>query len=544
MSRFAYWSRTEPWLVFGLAAIVRLIHIEHPGFYDEFYHALAAQNFLEIADRPTITYRRAIIFTQIVAATISLFGDSLVAARLPSVFAGSALTTVGFLMGRRVAGPVAGRIIALLLCLDPLAILISQVSRFYSLQALAFLIGSLALYGVARAPLRSAATALSVIAAAACLALALALGYNVYIGAAGLGVWLVVDLGCHWWPRLSGSGRWASALGLLAILTMLYFVLPTSTLLRYYRGTTEFLAVYRKDTLYYTRFLMQSYPVLVACLPLALLAGLKRDRRFTFFAALLFGFALIVHSGAGRKQERYFFYSLPFMYAIVGVAAADWWESARRLGREVLKAIRSGRPAPSALSTGLGIPFAAIALLSLLFTNPGFQVTAGMLTASPESWPHSSRCSMFLTQTTWIYQPSDWEAAKPTLQDLADDADILVASAGIKALYYLGRLDYDLLSTLRTETRTGRGFDLDFRHGKPVISSPEAMARVVSENESGVVIIDRSHWRQEPFVPNATADFLEDRLQRVDVPKQWRLLIFRWSADAIGEEGPPRPNSG
>jgi hypothetical protein len=80
---------------------------------------------------------------------------------------------------------------------------------------------------------------------------------------------------------------------------------------------------------------------------------------------------------------------------------------------------------------------------------------------------------------------------------------------------------------LRTETRSGRDFDLDFRHAKPVISSPEAMARVVSENAS-VVVIDKVRWRQKPFVPNDTADFIEHRLTRVEVPKQWRLLVFQW----------------
>ena len=121
-----------------------------------------------------------------------------------------------------------------------------------------------------------------------------------------------------------------------------------------------------------------------------------------------------------------------------------------------------------------------------VMSNTGFRVSYGMLTASDTDWPKH-----YIS-----HRPANWEAATPLLRELAADTDILISSAGIKALYYLGHFDYDLLLTLTRETTTGQEFGHDYRHGRPVIASAQALATIMSENESGVVVIDEVHWRR------------------------------------------------
>jgi 4-amino-4-deoxy-L-arabinose transferase-like glycosyltransferase len=161
----AFWNAFSFSLSHSLSASLIL---EHPGYYDEFYHALAAGSMLPDSSQAghAFTYGRASQFTWMVSVFFQLFGESLVAARLPSVLAGSRSVAVLFLMVRSVAGPVAGRVSALLLCFDPHALFFSQMARFYALHSLTFLLGSLAVYQTMRGPLRSQVTMAYVLAAA------------------------------------------------------------------------------------------------------------------------------------------------------------------------------------------------------------------------------------------------------------------------------------------------------------------------------------------------------------------------------------------
>ncbi len=530
------WPWAEPVLVFGLAALVRLIHLGHQGFYDEYYHLLAARNFVDSDGLPAIEYGRAALFTRMVAASIGLFGDHLSVARLPSLLAGSALVTVVFVAGRRLGGPIAGRVSALLLCFDPLALMLSQLSRFYSVQALAFVAGSLALYRATLGSIRSIYTWLYLAGAAVGIVVALALGFNTMMGVIALAVWLLLEVASARWRRMSARARWLSLLVLLASGVALLFVLPVESLLRNYSSAPQFMEPYRSDAMFYVRMLLNAYPVFVAVAPIALLVDWKSDRRFTYFAIVVFGVALLLHSGAGRKSDRYLFYAWPFVHMILGLAAAAGWPEIRRLTRGALAVVSPARRLAARLAGVLVVALAASVPLTLVFANPAYRVSLGMVTASTQSWPAPGRFGILVAPMQISHQPSNWEAARATFETLAAHADVVVASAGVKALYHLARLDVDLLATVRAETPSGDEFDLDFRTRRPVISSAESVARLVAENGTGLVIVEEVHWRQAPFVPAETADFLEQHLERVEVPDGWRFRVFRWPSQELGGE--------
>ena len=64
----------EPLVLFAVALAVRLIHIDHPGYYDEYYHALAAGSTFGGEDQAAqgFTYGRAPYFTWLVSVFIRL----------------------------------------------------------------------------------------------------------------------------------------------------------------------------------------------------------------------------------------------------------------------------------------------------------------------------------------------------------------------------------------------------------------------------------------------------------------------------------------
>ncbi|MDQ3810347.1 MAG: hypothetical protein M3336_08655 [Chloroflexota bacterium] len=151
--------------------------------------------------------------------------------------------------------------------------------------------------------------------------------------------------------------------------------------------------------------------------------------------------------------------------------------------------------------------------------NGAFPTTVRMLTpTSPEE--SSSR--------PYRGQP-DWGAARRVLEPLADSSAVLISGSDLKALYYLGRLDVILHAT-QLYTPIGRSpeFGLSSTVNRPVISTPESVARVMSCVPSGLVIAERSGWRRPWGVPDATADLLEGHAERVPLPSHWQLLAFRW----------------
>jgi hypothetical protein len=513
----------ESLLIFGLAVAVRLIHVDHPGYYDEFYHSLAASSML--GENSTAIqefhYGRAPQFTWIVSLFFQLFGENLVTARLPSVLAGSASVLVLYLMARSVAGPVAGRVSALLLCFDPHAMFLSQICRFYALHGLTFMLGSLALYYVIRGPLRSWSTMTYALAAAILLVLSARLTPITSVGVAALILWAATDIKWREWHSLPAIDRGILLLLMLCAAVAAYKILPFSHISRYYQGAPIFLEDHRWAPGYYVERLLNFYPLILGLLPIAVLAGLRNFRRFTWFCAVIFGCVILVHSGAAAKQMRYIYYVMPYMYAIVGIASAVAWPGLKRLSQQILIDIPPTRWAPGSWQTALTLVLSTVVLLIAVMSNTGFRISHGMLSTTDAEWPEN-----------YIrHKPSDWEAATPLLRDIASGSDVIISSAGVKALYYLGHFDYDLMLTLTRETTTGKEFGRDYRHRRPVIASAQSLQAVISENKSGIVVIEQVHWRRRAFVPDATADFIEEHMQSVDVPEQWRLIVFRWPQD-------------
>src|SRR5690606_5178410 len=139
-------------------------------------------------------YVRGAIFTRAVAALLSVFGPSLPVARIPALLAGCGVALVVFLWLRLSGERWAAWIAAALVCVDPILVQLSQIVRFYSLQHLAFLLGTIGVFvWVERRPPVPASVAL-LGASAAALALAFELQIVSLIGIGGLALFVVAAL--------------------------------------------------------------------------------------------------------------------------------------------------------------------------------------------------------------------------------------------------------------------------------------------------------------------------------------------------------------
>ncbi|MFH1679294.1 MAG: glycosyltransferase family 39 protein [Candidatus Eisenbacteria bacterium] len=519
----------------GLIALAgRLPAIDHAPYVDELNHVLAARSFLEdgtmrVADGAA-AYERAWLFTRLVAEFFRLFGESLVVARLPAVIAGAAIVVLLFLWVRSFAGRLSAWIAALLLCFSPGALFLSQLCRFYSFQALFFLAGALCVLRLSSRPLSRPRTLAAVVGAGVFFSLALHLHKLSVVGVGAVGLWAVLAL-VPWALRARGRSRLILvAVSLAALASLLAGAPQVLSRARLYWAMFNQVDIWaagdRGNLRYYHWLFLEQYATIWALFPVFSLLAIRVRRREAGFCLAVFGLAFAVQSLAAWKSERYLFYAMPFFFAIVGVGlgeAIPWLLSAFE------DAVRSAglfvRRAAAARACAV-----VLALFAAAFAVAGsgaFSFASRMVAGSDAHWPF---------ERTYRGEP-DWRAAARHLRDAREEGAVLVGSSDLKALYYFGRLDYALSYDLRGDSRrVSPEFAPHWKTLVPVVSEPESLRRIVDSHPSGLVVVEKKQIRKSWGVPAPAADFLEQNLEEVPLPPEWRLRAFRWGvAEARGK---------
>jgi hypothetical protein len=225
----------------------------------------------------------------------------------------------------------------------------------------------------------------------------------------------------------------------------------------------------------------------------------------------------------GQKHERYLFYALPFFFAVWGLAVGSslpWIMSrSRRLVR-----LGAGRVLPLGVQRlGAGLLLLGVAGF-VAFTTPAVSYGHKMLTVPDAEWN--------IRWGTYRGEPN-WEAAARELRPLIEDAEVILGSYDVTALHAMGRLDYLLRPVGGTDYRRPE-FAVVSKTRTPAVSSPTSLATIMGCYGSGVIFVERGHWRNPSSVPPATADLLEQVASPVPVPEHWRLTVFEWTSPLPG----------
>ena len=503
------------------ALAVRLAHLNHPPFLDELYHVLAARSW--IADG-TFTigdgaYGRAPMFTRLVGLSMELFGDSLAAARVPSVLAGTAWVAVLFAWLRPRVGAAASWIAGLWLVFDAGAVNLSQMARFYAVQYLLVTIAFMLAYrvGVER-PGRRTALALAGGAAAALL-LALQFQITTAIAIAAIGCWLAAAWARDAWRllRTERRARWAAAAAALAATVGGAHMWVSGTaggLWQTYRRAPGWAAASQHDPWFYAGWFMERYPPLWAFFPVAVLVAFTRHRRMAGFATVVFSVSFVLHSLGGTKAERYFYYAVPLFFVLVALALVALAPPLWNLVSRVLGT--SGWPAPVRIVVSSGV---------LLFC-------ASFAAERMDGVLYGYRMVFPGTPATRPYAEPDWGAAAAALEEAVEEADVVVAGSSPKAIYYLPTTDVGLSATELGETQTGKEFARDERTGLTLISSADAVRELQACTEDGLIVVEDWWWGKPWGVPAETAEHIETSAEPVPLPPSLGLRAYRWTRGA------------
>ncbi|HEY8469921.1 MAG TPA: glycosyltransferase family 39 protein [Longimicrobiales bacterium] len=507
-----------------MALAIRLIRLDHTVQVDELNHVLAARSLLEDGTlrlgEDGMLYTRARGFTYLIAAIFRLFGESVVVARIPAVLAGTALVAALFLFTRSVAGRAAAWLAALFLCFDPTAIYLSQLTRFYTIHALLFLLGAIAVFRLCTSPLSPARRAALIAGALVAFGIAYHLQVTTVIGLGGVTSAAVLLRARR--ETLAALGRrwrwWLPALLVASLPAAFMARRMAPRYLELFTYADPWAAGFVDDPLYYLRFWLEGYPTMWSLLPIVLVVALYRHPRFATFAGAIFLVAFATHSLAAWKNPRFLFYSMPFLFALWGIAAAAALRWTSRRVRALWRNVPwlSAAPGLAAAATKASL---ALVIGYLLTANSAYRLSYKMLTVDDRDWA---------APILYRGEP-DWAAAADELRTIVDSSAVIVSSSDLKALFYLGRIDVVLSANgLGSGPEALPDFSIASNVNRPTIQQPESLARLMACQRSGLVIVEDKHLGQTWSVPPATAAYLRDHTETLPLPAGLRLTAFRW----------------
>ena len=508
--------------LFILSILVRLPDLDQLARFDELYTLLAARGWLS-EGVPRIAegiYSRVELYTIFIAGWLKLFGDTLVVARVPSVLFGSLLAVAVFLWTNAVAGRGAAWISGLFVALASISIEMSQYARFYTFHAFTFWLGAIGVYALTTGPVSTRRWAAVALGTVLSLGIALYLQVLTLIGIAALAPWLgAVLLQSFLTQPYRRSWQIWIVLGAVALVVVLGAAAVlgrdlSGGLLQHYLHVPLTHIHHQGELWFYHLLLIERYPTLWPISPFLALIAVAARPRPTLFALCVFGGALALLSLGGQKSFRYLFFALPFLYVVWAVALASIWTVLRdtvlTAADRVAGSIRPDWRQP--LRWGLiaaGLAFLVLANGSsarTLLRPLGVHLGEGFSAA--------------------------WPDALDQLEPRVRGADVVLTSAELHALYYLGRADV-VVSKERLDDFAGTEFERDPRTGLPVISRPESLELILSCYPSGLLVTDTiKGWRAPTVIDDATADVVSRRMTPIELPSRTQIKAFYWETPA------------
>ena len=538
-------SWLAPLLVLVASALFFAININDGiGLHDEFYHLLAARGVLETGE-PRIAegaYTRGLLFTHIVALAIDIFGDSLGAARLPSVIFMAMTNAVLFVWVRRAAGPVAAWTTVILFALSPFAVLTAQYVRFYALQTLAFTVFAWLVYEAVTLSPPTWRRWLCGLLSLSFLGLAAYLQPTTFLGLVGVAAWVSGFFALPWLsdPDVPATYKRNAFLvllgaGIAALVTGLSSGLLADAW-QAYRMTPYFNEPARNDFWYYHLWYTLFYPSLWPAIGILSLIAIAGRPRIAGFAVTVFAISFILNSLAGSKELRYIAYAQAFMFVIAGIAFAVVLPGLMAFFRGLLQRLVPVLPVPPAVASKLATAALVTALLVLLLANPFWLRTVTLL-----------------ADVTVPGEDPDTQMplAADILGPAIDAADIVIAAEELQYLYYFGRFDVQFSPTKFAELPEGQRhpFGRDVRTGLPVIEDLDSLGLLMDCYRTGIVSAPERRWNNRANLTKEATGFIIEHAEPLELPGASHVRAYRWDhgpgwapdgrCSALGELGLP-----
>lgn len=477
---------------------------------DEIYHLLAARSVMEsqtfqIGEG---SYDRASLYTRYVALGYSLFGYSLSSAMLATAITFAVLIGSVFFALSGVIGVGTALLCAVLLMLAPHSLEFSTTVRFYMPHAVFFWLGAWLFY---RAIVVQSKAIVYAPLAALALSIAFLLQPTTVIGVISLLTWGVIVLTVEAIKRgvslrvlfgLAALGLLAAAIG--------YFILPLEELWNRYRGAVPWNEGSRIQ--YYYWVMTEHYNPFWALFPLFAYLAWWRDPRLGGLGVVVFSVCFVLHSFAGMKEDRYLYYAFPFFFVVMAMGLQKLYALLVESAPIIHERLRFLSPN---LSSIFAIALAVGSLTFLVVANLGYV----------------NSVKSIVSGTIKREQPR-WDLLAKEHGDELAASSVLMTNSSNHAIYVFERVPIAIgYNRLFTGSEGMNEFSRDYRTGAILISQAASIERVTDCFPSGYLIAENRQWLQNPNsgVNDDMVPVIEARMERVTVPKDWQLRLYKWS---------------
>ncbi len=489
-------------LAAGLLMILTRNVLDHPPVYDELLHILAARG-LSQTGHPVIgtgLYDRAELFTWMVAGAGRLVSDEILAARLPAFLAAVFLVLVVALWVARKVGVLAGFAAGLLLACNLVTIDLAVFARFYTVHALAFFLAFICLYEAFAIGTRPVMAAVYIVLGLAGLGIAFYFQITTVIAGGAIGAGLLAGVIAE--RREQARAIWQQYAKWIVAGVVVAAVLGVLVLLLF-----NAVAIFREAPLwgaasanrlgYYNVALAEKMPLFWPLVPFAALATCIRYPRLGWTLLVAIAITLAAHSLAASKANRYVYYALPFIVILLGTGLS--------IAFSLLARSLAGRWQVAAVVFGA----------ALVASNEGYR-TARLLVGRDDYRVNGLSYAV----------DTSWKSAQPVLRDLAEKSSAIVTSNSMKAIYYIGRYDYELNASIVNETDTRDEFGIDERTGSRAISTPASLEKVIRENERTLIVVENRKLDVAAGVSTEAARVAQQLCTGVTVPRDAGLTVW------------------
>ena len=520
----AAWA--APLALFAAACLLYSINLGRMAHPDEFHHILAAQGLLATGE-PRIAegvYTRVFLHTWLVAQSFALFGDSLAAARVPSLIATALLVAALFAWLRHEAGPLAAWIGAVLFGISPFAVDMAQFCRFYAMQSLAMFVTAIVVHGAVKARRRPAAPAGHARRRprpAAAGRLSAADQPARLLGPGPMG-------GRGDRAALAGRPRRARTRKLVVLAAAVRSAVVAvgvavatgiaADLWRQYNWTPLFNQSGSDQFWFYHGWYSLLYPTLWPLTGLLALFAVTLRPLAASMALAVFAVGFLLNSFAASKSLRYIAYAQPFLFVLWGIALAALWPHLLGFVRMVRARLAGG-----VRELGGGAWMAGVLLAGAL----GFLIVANAATIRT--------VALLADVTVPPEQPrTNWPAARERWSLGWQRADIVVTTEELGHLYFLGRYDVRFSPSKLGELgdTEQREFGLDHRTGRPVIGTRDSLERILDCYPTGIIVGPAAHWGRPELINSDLAALITAHARPLELPRRSQLRAYVWEHPA------------
>ncbi|MFZ1426347.1 MAG: hypothetical protein WAS21_06225, partial [Geminicoccaceae bacterium] len=122
----------------------------------------------------------------------------------------------------------------------------------------------------------------------------------------------------------------------------------------------------------------------------------------------------------------------------------------------------------------------------------------------------------------------------PELEPWLARVDVVVTTEELATLYFLGRYDIRFSPSKMGELKPEQQheFGLDFRTGRPVISTRESLERVLACYPSGVILGPSASWGSPILLNRELVRLIEAETRRIELPARSHLFAVEWQHPA------------